>query len=118
MLRRVSVIVIALALASPALAEDPKPGSPEAKAKAMELLKELTKKGTDTAKGRELAEKAEALDPEGVECNNALAWFYDIKLGDGDRAMKHYDRAIQGLIGATEDGKKRWKAELMAKKAT
>ncbi|MBI3722566.1 hypothetical protein HY251_01215 [bacterium] len=118
---RAPVLALACLVALSGLAradDDPKPGSPEAKKKAGDLVKEASSHWSDKdpKKCRELAEKAHELDPESFQIDAFLGSLYDVKLGEPEKALESYDRAIRSLVGATKDGEKRFKADVIARK--
>ena len=117
-----AALVLALVATARAQDQEPEPGSDEARRKSAQLIQQaakLSNENGDVKKIQELAEQALALDPKGVMPNDFLSFFYDIKLGDGDKALEYVDRAIRA-IGAepqTTDEKIK-KARLIEKKGT
>jgi tetratricopeptide (TPR) repeat protein len=113
-----SLFAVLALVPAPARAQDSKEATPEEKKQAEDLLKQANQhwKDTDPATCRDLAEKAYALDPHRVLTLNFLGSFYDVKLGDADKSLEFYDKAIHELAGATEQKLKRLKADIMARK--
>lgn len=118
-MRKLAAAVVVLSLIGVARAEDPKPDTPEAKKMAEDLMKEANAhyKDEDPTKAREAAEHALKLSPSDVTIMGFLGTLYEIKIGDEEAAIKHYDMAIRGLAGVTSNRHKAFKADLMARKA-
>jgi tetratricopeptide (TPR) repeat protein len=114
----------ALALALVLVAAGTVRAQDDDKKKSADLLGQartaLGEKQPDVKKARELAEKALELDKDNYMAHVLLSFIFDVKLGDGDKALEHVDLAIRGVPPAKNDkdfGPRKFKAELIANKA-